>query len=213
MTTPPKKPKAPRPDFADAQRACRTITERDQLALALKAGWTSADLHEYARLYFFRNGRDYPTATSYRRAIADLGVHYRGLGYPDSKPSDYPHTWLNQFREGGSIPLPPRRKGLLIRARGQFPRVDSEEYAWPDHTEEYRSKIEQRARDYFDIEPEQLVHVNAWAASQRAYWREQHAEAKAEEKALAAKAPQSRKKPKLRAMPRARSRKSKARGC
>jgi hypothetical protein len=35
-----------------------------------------------------------------------------------------------------------------------------------------RSMIEQRTRDYFNIAPEQPVHVNAWAASQRAYWRE-----------------------------------------
>jgi hypothetical protein len=32
--------------------------------------------------------------------------------------------------------------------------------------------IEQRAREYFKIGPGQPVHVNAWAASQRAYGRE-----------------------------------------
>ena len=42
--------------------------------------------------------------------------------------------------------------------------------------------IEQRARDYFKIAPEQPVHVNAWAASQRAYSRERWAEAEAERK-------------------------------
>jgi hypothetical protein len=52
--------------------------------------------------------------------------------------------------------------------------------------------IEQRARDYFKISPEQPVHVNAWAASQQAYWREQYNEKRAAEKALA---PQSRKAP------------------
>ncbi len=79
----------------------------------------------------------------------------------------------------------------MIRGRGQLYRVDSEDYAWAGHTEEFRSMIELRTRDYFGIAPDQPVHVNAWAASHRAYWREQEAEAKA----LAAKAPKSRKKP------------------
>jgi hypothetical protein len=96
-------------------------------------------------------------------------------------------VWLKLFREHGSKPLPPRREGLLIRGRGEIFRVSSEEYAWLGHTEEYRSMIEQRARDYFGITPEQPLHVNAWAASQRAYWRELEAEAKA----LAAKAPKA----------------------
>ena len=71
MTAPPTKPKAA-PDFADARKACRTPEEHERLAKIIKAGWTSAEFHEYARLYFFRNGRDYPTPTSYRRAIADI---------------------------------------------------------------------------------------------------------------------------------------------
>jgi len=193
MTTPTKKPKAPRPDFADAHKACRTSAEREQLALVLSARWTSDELHEYARLFYFRNGKDYATPTSYRRAIADLGVHYRGLGYPDAKPSGYPHEWLELFRKGGSKLLPPRREGLLQRGRGlSHYRISDEEYGWPGHTEEFRSMIEQRARDYFKISPDQPVHVNAWAASQRAYWREQEAKLKAAAKARAATAPKSR---------------------
>lgn len=174
-TSPTKKPRAPQTEFTNAHRACRTAAEREQLALILKARWTSAELTEYARLHYFRNGRDYPTATSYRRAIADLAEHYRGLGYPDAKPSDYPHDWLRQFRKGGSKLLPPRREGLLQRGRGLTDRINEEEYAWPGHTEEFRSMIEQQARDYFQIAPEQPVHVNAWAASYRAYEREQQA--------------------------------------
>ena len=169
-----KKPKARQTEFADAHRACRSTTEREQLALVLKAKWSEAELHEFARLYHFRNGKDYPTATSYRRAIAGLAVHYRGMGYPDAKPSDYPHEWLRQFRKGGSKLLPPRREGLLQRGRGlSHYRISDEEYGWPGHTEEFRSMIEQRTRDYFNIAPEQPVHVNAWAASKRVYDREQ----------------------------------------
>src|SRR6266404_7631875 len=49
MTTPTKarradkKPKGPRPDFADAHKACRTPAEGEQLALVVRAGWTSAE--------------------------------------------------------------------------------------------------------------------------------------------------------------------------
>jgi hypothetical protein len=172
---PPKKPKSRRTEFSDANRACRTEPEREQLALIMKARWTEAELHEYSRLFHFRNGKDYPTAASYRCAIADLGRHYRGFAYPDAKLSHYPHDWLKHFREGGSKILPPRREGLLQRGRGLNHRVSDEEYAWPGHTEEFRSMIEQRCRDYFkNIPPERPVHVNAWAAAKRAYDREQY---------------------------------------
>jgi hypothetical protein len=174
-TLPTKKPRAPQTEFADAHRACRTAAQREQLVLILKARWTETELREYARLYHFRNGKDYPTAASYRRAIADLAEHYWGMGHPNAKPADYPHDWLRQFRKGGSKLLPPRREGLLQRGRGLTHRINEEEYAWPGHTEEFRSMIEQQTRDYFQIAPEQPVHVNAWAASHRAYEREQQA--------------------------------------
>ena len=197
MTRPPKKSKAALPDFADARKACRTPVEREQLALVLKARWKPAEFHEFARLHFFKNGKDYPTALSYRRALANLAVHYRGLACPGSKPSHYPHTWLKEFRTGGSKPMPPRRIGLLQRGRGQNHRINEEEYAWHGHTEEYRSMIEQQARDYFRISPGQHVHVNAWAASKRAYDRKLYNEAKAAEKtAKAAKQAQALKPPK-----------------
>lgn len=179
---PASKPKANQAEFAEAQRACRTAAEREQLALVRRARWTSAELAEYARLFYFKNGKDYPTAQSYRRAIADLGRHYHLLTSARAKPSDFPHDWLQRFRRGGSRPMPPRRQGLLIRARDMSHRVTSEEYSWPDHTEEYRSMIEQRCRDYFgNIPIDQAPHVNAWAASQRAYQREIAAQAKAQE--------------------------------
>jgi hypothetical protein len=154
MTKPTKKPKSPQPDFGVANKACRTTKEREQLALVLRARWTPAELHEYARLYYFKNGRDYPTSVSYRLAIADLAQHYHGMTYTDTKPSQYPHDWLKAFRRDGSKPMPPRREGLLQRGRGNGPSVTSEEYAWPNHTEEFRSLIEQRCRDYFKIDPE-----------------------------------------------------------
>jgi len=73
--------------------------------------------------------------------------------------------------------LPPRREGLLKRGRGNGPKVTDDEYAYPEHTEEFRSMIEQRCRDYFQMGPDSPLHPNAWAASQRAYWREKFSEA------------------------------------
>src|SRR6266404_4374973 len=52
MTRPPKKSKAPPADFTEAQRACRTPAEREQLAIVVSDKWTPAELREYARLYF-----------------------------------------------------------------------------------------------------------------------------------------------------------------
>jgi hypothetical protein len=171
--SPPKKPKVYRTEFVMAHRACKTAAEREQLALIMKARWTEAEVQEFARVYYFRNGKDYPTASSYRAAIADLGEHYSGMASSDAKPSAFPHGWLKEFRKGGSKPLPPRREALLKRGRGNGPFVTYDEYAWPDHTEEFRSMIEQRCRDYFNIAPHLPVHPNAWAASHRAYLREQ----------------------------------------
>jgi hypothetical protein len=171
---PPKTPKKVyRTEFVTAHRACKTTAEREQLALIIKARWTEAELHEFARVYYFRNGKDYPTAASYREAIADLGEHYSGMTSSDAKPSSFPHGWLKEFRKGGSKSMPPRREALLKRGRGNGLFVTPEEYAWPDHTEEFRSMIEQRCRDYFNIAHDCPVHPNAWAASHRAYLREQ----------------------------------------
>jgi hypothetical protein len=177
VTTPRKKPKAYRTEFADAHRACKTPTEREQLAAVVRAGWTEAELQEYARLFFFPNNKDYPTALSYRRAIKDIAGCTR---WPEMRkdPPSYAHpcSWLKLFRKGKSKPVPPRREGLLLRGRGLSGfRVSCEEYSWPGHSEEYRSMIEQRARDYFKIPPDKPLHVNAWAASQRWYDREQQA--------------------------------------
>jgi len=179
---PANKPKAYQTEFADAHRACRTPTEREQLAIVIRDGWTEAELHEYARLYFFPNNKDYPTALSYRRAIASISENYKPTSWGST---DYKRVsgrtdaleWRKQFRKDGSKPLPPRREGLLKRGRGNGPNVTSAEYAWPEHTEEYRSMIEQRSRDYFQMGPDSPLHPNAWAASQRAYWRERQSEA------------------------------------
>jgi hypothetical protein len=157
-----------RTEFVTAHRACKTAAEREQLELIMKARWTEAELQEFARVYYFRNAKDYPTAVSYCRAIAELGEYY------EAKPSLYPPKWLREFRKGGSKPMPPRREALLKRGRGNGPEVTANEYAWPDHTEEFRSMIEQRCRAFFkDIPPDKPVHPNAWAASLRWYRSEQ----------------------------------------
>jgi hypothetical protein len=172
---PPKKPKKVyRTEFVTAHRACQTDADREQLALIVKAQWTEAELAEYARIYYFKDGKDYPTAWAYRRAIADLSKdYYAALTRRRVKPSDHP-KWLKEFRDSGSVPIPPRREALLTRGRGNGPDVGPDEYAWPEHSEEFRSMIEQRCRAYFtDIPANQPIPPNAWAASLRWYRREQ----------------------------------------
>jgi hypothetical protein len=191
MTQPTKKSKAPRP-FAAAHKACQTPEEREELAIVIQARWTEAELHEYARLFFFRNKKDYATPASLRRAILDVAGCVRWI-CNDEPPSHHnPIAWLKLFRKGGSKPLPPRREGLLIRSRGQLFRVSHDEYAWTGHTEKFRALIEQEARDYFKLGPDTPLHPNAWAAAYRAHGRSEANEAA---KARAAKAPKVRKKP------------------
>lgn len=155
---PPKKTKVYRTEFATAHRACRTTAEREQLSEVIRRGWTEAQLTEYARRYFFRNGKDYPTGVSYREAIATIV----------SSCGD--RSWRKKFSE----PLSPRPERLLVRGKGFMTgAVTSADYSWPGHTEDFRSMIEQRCRAYFHIAAGKPVNVNAWAASLRWYEREQ----------------------------------------
>ena len=172
---PPKTRKVYQTEFATAHRACHTPLEREQLAEVIQAGWAEAELYEYARLFFFPNNKDYPTPLSYRRAIKSIASYQKWMPpLCDTEPSYLgPIPWLKLFRRGKSKPLPPRRAGLLLRGKGMPDRINYEEYSWPGHTEDYRSMIEQRCRDYFKIAPDQPVHVNAWAASKQAYDREE----------------------------------------
>jgi hypothetical protein len=76
-----KKPNARRTEFTDARRACRNITEREQLALVLKARWTGAELSEYARLFYFRNGKDYPTSARHTGVQSLISLHTTAVWY------------------------------------------------------------------------------------------------------------------------------------
>ena len=175
MTKPTKKLKPHDPTSPMSTKPAEPPQNVNSLSLLCETDGP-AELHEFARLYYFKNGRDYPTPASYRRAIADI-AESRSTSYADAEPYyGPPRSWLKLFRKRGSKPLPPRREGLLLRGRGETCRINYEEYAWLGHGEKYRSLIEQRARDYFKMAPEKPVHVNAWAASQRAYWREKWAE-------------------------------------
>jgi hypothetical protein len=158
--SPPKKPKVYRTEFVMAHRACKTAAEREQLALIIKARWTEAELQEFARVYCFRDGKDYPTAASYRHAIAHISfcattpLLQRPGGVDYSEQYVEPLTWRKLFRRGGSKVLPPRSPDLL--RRGWVGVVGSGEYCWPGHTIEFRSMIEQRCRDYFKNIPPRI---------------------------------------------------------
>ena len=66
----------------------------------------------------FRNGRDYPTPTSYRHAAADIAGCSPWPDEHEEASYNDPFAWLRLFRQGGSKVLPPRREGLLQRGHG-----------------------------------------------------------------------------------------------
>ena len=119
-------------------------------------------------------------------AHEDLSETYRALAYPDALLADCRTRSCTSgwWHSADAVRSHCRLDVMVCSSVGAANATASaeEEYAWYGHTEEYRSMIEQRARDYFKIAPEQPVHVNAWAASQRAYSRERWAEAEAERK-------------------------------
>jgi hypothetical protein len=63
------------PDFKQIRKYLRTIRQREALGHFIKAGWTPAELAEYARQVFLAPGKTYPTAASYQYAIEKGASH------------------------------------------------------------------------------------------------------------------------------------------
>ena len=99
----------------------RTIQEREALGQFIKAGWSPQELAEFARDTFLAPGRAYPTATSYRYAIA------KGADHP------YAVETLATMRAPGYV-MP------------AFDRPVPKRYAWddpdnPEHTPEMKADV------------------------------------------------------------------------
>jgi hypothetical protein len=109
------------PDFKQVRGYLRTIQQREALGQFIKAGWTPAELAEFARDTFLAHGKTYPTAASYRYAI--------------EKGADHPYAveTLASLRAPGFV-MPP------------FDRPVPKRYSWddpdnPEHTPEIRADV------------------------------------------------------------------------
>jgi hypothetical protein len=73
--SPPSSPPQRAPDFKQVRRYLRTVQQREALGHFIKAGWTPAELAEYARGMYLVPGKTKPTAKSYR-FVLDKGADH-----------------------------------------------------------------------------------------------------------------------------------------
>jgi hypothetical protein len=114
------------PDYKSIRNYLSTIEQREALGGFIKAGWTPAELGEFARQVFLAPGKTYPTAASYQYAIE------KGAEHPFALET------LASMRAPGYV-MP------------DFDRPVPKEYEWddpdsPEHTPELRADIEKMAR-------------------------------------------------------------------
>lgn len=114
------------PDFKQVRSYLHTIQQREALGGFIKAGWSPAELAEFARAVYLAPGRTYPTALSYSFAIE------KGVDHP------YAAETLASLRAPG-FTMPPLNRPV--------PKV----YAWddpanPEHTPELHADIEALAQ-------------------------------------------------------------------
>jgi len=114
------------PDFKQIRSYLRSIQQREALGGFIKAGWTPAELGEFARAVFLAPGKPFPTAASYQYAM--------------EKGADHPYAMetLASLRAPG-FTMPP------------FSRAVPKQYAWddpdnPEHPAELRADIEEMTR-------------------------------------------------------------------
>jgi hypothetical protein len=65
------------PSFKQVRRYLRTVEQREALGQFIAAGWTPAELAEYARGMYLASGQSKPTAVSYRFVITMGANHER----------------------------------------------------------------------------------------------------------------------------------------
>ena len=114
------------PDFKQVRKYLRNIQQREALDGFIKAGWSPAELAEFARQVFLAPGKTYPTAASYQ--------------YATEKGADHPFAveTLASLRAPG-FTLPPFN-------RPRPPKFEWDAPENPEHTVELRADIEVMAR-------------------------------------------------------------------
>ncbi|WP_338830695.1 hypothetical protein [Bradyrhizobium sp. 27S5] len=95
------------PDYKQVRRYLQTVQQREALGNFMKAGWTPAELAEYARSMYLVPGQTKPTAASYRFVIE------QGPDYEPAKAA------LATMRAPGYV-MPP------------FDRPEPKDYEWDD---------------------------------------------------------------------------------
>jgi hypothetical protein len=63
------------PGFKEVRNCLRNIQQREALGGFIRAGWTPAELGEFARQVFLAPGKTYPTAASYHYAMEKGADH------------------------------------------------------------------------------------------------------------------------------------------
>jgi hypothetical protein len=114
------------PDFKQVSKYLTDISERERLGEFNNAGWTPAELGEFARAVYLAPGKSHPTAASYQYAME------KGVDHPFAVET------LASLRAPG-FTMPP------------FSRPVPKEFAWDDpdnpaHTAELRADVEEIAR-------------------------------------------------------------------
>jgi hypothetical protein len=134
--SPPPSSQPQAPDFTQVRRHLRTAQQREALGQFIKAGWSPAELAEYARGIYLVPGQTKPTAASYRFVL--------------EKGAD--HEWAKEalatMRAPGYV-MPP------------FDRPEPKHYEWDDpdnprHSEEVRSAAYTLARGYMNARDDRL---------------------------------------------------------
>jgi hypothetical protein len=124
----PATPKGPSeaPDLTQVRNYLRSIQQREALGGFIRAGWTPAELGEFARAVFLTPGKTHPTAASYQYAM--------------EKGADHP------FARGTLASL--RKRGFTVPP---FNRPVPKRYEWddpenPEHTSELHADIVEMAQ-------------------------------------------------------------------
>jgi hypothetical protein len=110
------------PDFKQVRKYLKDTSERECLGEFIKAGWTPAELGEYARSMYLAPGRTYPTAGSYEMAMS--------FGPETSLAKIH----LAGFRKPG-FDMPPFNRMKPV------PPIPVDHPTHPDHTDEIRADV------------------------------------------------------------------------
>jgi hypothetical protein len=124
------------PDFKQVRRYLRTVRQREALGRFIKAGWTPAELAEYARGMYLVPGQTKPTAASYHFVLE------KGVDHELAKEA------LAIMRAPGYV-MPP------------FDRPEPKDYEWndpdnPKYSAEVRSACYTLARGYMNAYDDRL---------------------------------------------------------